>query len=100
VSADNFGRVAKHPLTGRWYLLHGFASDDEFTPRLAGDGHREREDALDEASADSFEYGWAEADWPEVWFEYCDHCGDYGERYVIHGGVFDAAGRKLGEARP
>lgn len=99
VSADNYGVIAQHPLTQRWHVLMGFASDDDFTPRVSDAGYANRDEALsvanDEAIGGGFEYGYRIEGWPGVWYEYCDACGDFGERYLDGAVVRDARGREV-----
>jgi hypothetical protein len=92
VSADNYGVVAQHPLTGKWHLLMGFASDDEFVPAVRH-GYATVGEAEQAAMEEYFEYGRSYQAWPNEWREYCDHCGDYSERFMLAGKVHDASGR-------
>lgn len=90
MSADNYGVIAQHPLTGRWHVLTGFASEDEFEPNVRGDGHETLEAAMAAADRDYFEYGWHRDAWPEQWQEFCGHCGGWAERWLdddkrVHG---------------
>ena len=80
MSADNYAVIAQHPETGRWHVLQGFASEDEFTPTVyPSPWHLTEDHAMRFAESDYFEYGYSTGDWPDVWFEptTCPTCHDY-----------------------
>lgn len=93
MSADNFGVIAQHPLSGKWYVLVGFTSDDEFFPNVRGPGHPTREAAKAEAATYYFEYGYSQDAWPDSWQEFCDVCGGWAERWLEDGDVYGLLGK-------
>lgn len=46
MSSDNYYTVLKDSSDGLWYLHHGFASDDEPSPRKASPGFSTRAEAI------------------------------------------------------